>query len=120
MTKKIPPPLPTVLTISGSDCSAGAGLQADLKTIHALGGYALTVATAITAQNSQGVSTIHALPAHIVRAQLQTLLADYNVQAIKIGMLGSLETLETVIQCLRNLQCHSSINPPPLLCWTPF
>ncbi|VAW49463.1 Hydroxymethylpyrimidine phosphate kinase ThiD [hydrothermal vent metagenome] len=109
MTKKLSPPLPTVLTISGSDCSAGAGLQADLKTIHALGGYALTVPTAITAQNSLGVSTVYPLPAHIVRAQLQTLMADYDIQAIKIGMLGSLEVLETVIQSLKNYQNNPTI-----------
>ncbi len=118
MTHKNPPPysskaLPTVLTIAGSDCSSGAGLQADLKTIHALGGYALTVPTAITAQNSLGVSTVSPLPAHIVRAQLQTLMADYHIQAIKIGMLGSLEVLETVIQCLKNIQHTPSIKFPP-------
>ena len=113
MTKKFSPPLPTVLTIAGSDCSAGAGLQADLKTIHALGGYALTVPTAITAQNSLGVSTVYPLPAHIVRAQLQTLMADYDIQAIKIGMLGSLEILETVIHSLKNSLQNPTIKIPP-------
>ncbi len=77
-----------MLTISGSDCSAGAGLQADLKTIHALGGYALTVPTAITAQNSQGVTSVYPLPAHVVQQQLQTILDDYDVQAIKLNNWG--------------------------------
>ncbi len=114
MTKKIPPPLPTVLTISGSDCSAGAGLQADLKTIHALGGYALTVATAITAQNSQGVASVYPLPAQVVQQQLHAILDDYDVQAIKLGMLGNLEILNTVIHCLKQIN-HPCVIVDPVL-----
>lgn len=96
--------LATVLTIAGSDSSSGAGLQADLKTIHALGGYALTVSTAITAQNSLGVSAVYPLEAKIVKAQLEALLSDYQVQAIKIGMLGNLSIVETVIETLQQAQ----------------
>ncbi len=92
--------LPTILSIAGSDSSAGAGLQADLKTIHALGGYALTVPTAITAQNSLGVAAVYPLAPEIVRLQLETLLADYHIQAIKIGMLANLAILKVVIECL--------------------
>jgi len=115
MTKKILPPLPTVLTISGSDCSAGAGLQADLKTIHALGGYALTVPSAITAQNSQGVSSVYPLPARVVQQQLHALSEDYDVQAIKIGMLGNLEILKVVIQFLKQSNAPHIIVDPVLI-----
>jgi hydroxymethylpyrimidine/phosphomethylpyrimidine kinase len=93
--------LSTVLSIAGSDSSAGAGLQADLKTIHALGGYALTVPTAITAQNSFGVAGVYPLASELVRLQLETLFADYQIQAIKIGMLGNLAILKVVIECLQ-------------------
>ena len=85
---------PTVLTIAGSDPSAGAGIQADLKTIHANGGYALTVITAVTAQNSQGVSSVNVVDALVVKAQLDAILSDVHVDAVKIGMLGSLEIVE--------------------------
>ena len=94
-------PLATVLCIAGSDSSAGAGLQADLKTIHALGGYALTVPTAITAQNSFGVTAVYPLAPEIVQVQLETLFADYQIQAIKIGMLGNLGILKVVLDCLQ-------------------
>lgn len=93
--------LPTILSIAGSDSSAGAGVQADLKTIHALGGYALTVPTAITAQNSLGVAAVYPLAPEIVRLQLETLFADYQIQAIKIGMLANLAILKVVIECLQ-------------------
>ncbi len=115
MTHKNSPPLPTVLAISGSDCSAGAGLQADLKTIHALGGYALTVPTAITAQNSQGVSSVYPLPAHVVQQQLHAISEDYDVQAIKIGMLGNLEILNVIIQFLKQSNTPHVIVDPVLI-----
>ncbi|GKT11367.1 MAG: hydroxymethylpyrimidine/phosphomethylpyrimidine kinase [Thiomicrorhabdus sp.] len=99
--KLTPPPLATVLTLAGSDSSAGAGLQADLKTIHALGAYALTVPTAITAQNSLGVSAVFPLEAEVIKAQLDVLLSDYQIQAVKIGMLGNLAILKMVIDCLK-------------------
>ena len=94
-------PLATVLSIAGSDSSAGAGLQADLKTIHVLGGYALTVPTAITAQNSLDVSAVYPLSAEIIKAQLDCLASDYQIQAVKIGMLGNIEVLKTVISWLK-------------------
>jgi len=91
---------PTVLTIAGSDPSAGAGIQADLKTIHANGGYAFTVTTALTAQNSQGVSTVNIVNALVVKSQLDAILSDVHVDAVKIGMLGSLEIVEVVIEAI--------------------
>ena len=114
MTQNFSPPLPTVLTIAGSDCSAGAGLQADLKTVHACGGYALTVATAITAQNSQGVSAVYPLPTQIVQSQLQAIVDDYDIQAIKIGMLGNTEILKTVIAFLQQIN-HPNVVLDPVL-----
>ncbi len=93
---------PTILTIAGADPSAGAGIQADLKTIHANGGYALTVITALTAQNSQGVSSVNVVDALVVKAQLDAILSDVHVDAVKIGMLGSLEIVEVVIEAILN------------------
>ncbi|BCN92345.1 hydroxymethylpyrimidine/phosphomethylpyrimidine kinase [Thiomicrorhabdus immobilis] len=94
-------PLPTVLSIAGSDCSAGAGIQADLKTIHALHGYALTVPTAITAQNSHGVQNSYPLPSMQVQSQLESLAADYQIEAIKIGILANREIIQVVVDFLK-------------------
>ncbi len=79
---------PCVMTVAGSDSGAGAGVQADLKTISALGGYAVTAISAVTAQNTCGVGAVHVLPADVVARQVRMLLDDFNVGAIKLGMLG--------------------------------
>ena len=76
---------PTVLTIAGFDPYGGAGIQIDTKTIHALGGYAFSVVTAVTAQNSRGVSGVEAVSPQMLRLQLDTLLKDVKVDAVKIG-----------------------------------
>jgi len=112
---KTDPSLPTVLTIAGSDSSSGAGVQGDLKAIHALGGYALTVPTAITSQNSQGVSAAYSLPKPVIEDQLNAVLSDYHIHAIKIGMLGSLDALETVIQQLKKTTCRTIVLDPVLI-----
>ena len=78
-----------ILTISGSDSGGGAGIQADIKTITMLGGHAMTAVTAVTAQNSEGVSAIHAIPAEVVLAQIDAVIGDFGVDAVKIGMIGS-------------------------------
>lgn len=80
---------PRLLVIAGSDSSAGAGLQADLKTAQVLGVYAQTAATAVTAQDTHGVRAVHLVPADIVRAQIQAALNDIGADVLKIGMLGS-------------------------------
>jgi hydroxymethylpyrimidine/phosphomethylpyrimidine kinase len=80
---------PRVLTIAGSDSSAGAGIQADIKTITMLGGYAMSAITAITAQNTAGVHAIEVLDPALVIAQIDACLDDIGVDAVKIGMLGS-------------------------------
>ena len=87
---------PVVLTIAGSDPFGGAGIQADLKTIHAMGGYALTVPTALTAQNSQGVAHVQSTPIDSFVIQLETLLEDIQVDAVKIGMLANVEIVQIV------------------------
>jgi hydroxymethylpyrimidine/phosphomethylpyrimidine kinase len=93
----------TVLSIAGSDGSGGAGIQADLKTIAAHGCYGLSVITAITAQNTVGVTATHELPAAFIRKQFTALAGDIGINAVKIGMLGSQEAAETVAELLRTL-----------------
>lgn len=85
-----------VLTIAGSDSGGGAGIQADLKTFAALGCYGMTAITALTAQNTQGVQAIHAVPPEFLKAQLQSVLGDIGVDAVKIGMLHTPEVVRTV------------------------
>ncbi len=80
---------PVALTIAGSDPSGGAGIQADLKTFSALGAFGTSVITALTAQATTGVTGVHEVPVDFVRLQLDTLLADVRVDAVKVGMLGS-------------------------------
>lgn len=90
------PSPPRILSIAGSDPSGGAGIQADLKTFSALGCYGLCTLTALTAQNTRGVQDIHIPPAQFCQAQLQSLWADVQIDAVKIGMLGNQETVQTV------------------------
>jgi hydroxymethylpyrimidine/phosphomethylpyrimidine kinase len=80
---------PRILAIAGSDSSGGAGIQADIKTITMLGGYAMTAITAVTAQNTLGVTSVEALSAELVAAQIDASLSDIGADAVKIGMLGS-------------------------------
>ncbi|WLI72027.1 bifunctional hydroxymethylpyrimidine kinase/phosphomethylpyrimidine kinase [Halomonas alkalicola] len=88
--------IPNVLTIAGSDPSGGAGIQADLKTFSALGAYGTSVITALTAQNTQGVSGVHPVPAEFIAAQLETLLDDVRIDAVKIGMVASRAVAEVI------------------------
>ena len=85
-----------VLTIAGSDSGGGAGIQADLKTIAAHGCYGASVITALTAQNTLGVTGIHAVPVDFVAAQMDAVLGDIGADAVKIGMLFSPELIRTV------------------------
>src|SRR5881227_2561848 len=94
---------PRVLTIAGSDSGGGAGIQADLKTMLALGVHGMSVVTAVTAQNSLGVQGYWELPAEAVRAQLDRVLGDIGVDAIKTGMLASTTLVETVAEALAAL-----------------
>ena len=92
---------PRVLSVAGSDSGGGAGIQADLKTFAALGCYGMTAITALTAQNTQGVRSIHAVPANILADQIDAVAEDIGVDAVKIGMLHSAETVRTVAAALR-------------------
>jgi len=85
-----------VLTIAGSDSGGGAGIQADLKTFAALGAYGASVLTAVTAQNTLGVTAIHPVPAEVVAAQLDAVLADLPVAAVKVGMIGDPAVAEVI------------------------
>jgi len=89
-----------VLTIAGTDPSGGAGIAADLKTFSALGAYGTAVITAVVAQNTQGVDAVHQLSGDVVTQQLETLLADVRIDAVKIGMLGTAEVTEAVAEAL--------------------
>ena len=96
MKTNLTPRYARVLTIAGSDSGGGAGIQADLKTFAALGCYGMTAITALTAQNTVGVQAIHAVPPQFLKAQLQSVLDDIGVDAIKIGMLHAPEIVEVV------------------------
>ena len=96
-------PPPRILAIAGSDSGGGAGIQADIKTITMLGGYAMTAITAVTAQNTLGVSAVYPLPAAAVLAQIEAVVSDIGVDAIKIGMIGSAEIAEAVAARLDEL-----------------
>jgi hydroxymethylpyrimidine/phosphomethylpyrimidine kinase len=87
---------PAALTIAGSDSSGGAGIQADLKTFAAFGVYGASVITALTAQNTQGVTGIHQVPADFVTAQIDAVFADLDVGAVKIGMVAEPSVIEAI------------------------
>ncbi|MCB5910759.1 bifunctional hydroxymethylpyrimidine kinase/phosphomethylpyrimidine kinase [Streptomyces pinistramenti] len=102
---------PRVLTIAGSDSGGGAGIQADLKTMLALGTHGMSVVTAVTAQNSLGVQGAWELPAEAVRAQFRSVVDDIGTQAVKTGMLSSPELVETVAGLLAELDVPVVVDP---------
>lgn len=89
-----------VLSIAGSDSSGGAGIQADIKTVTALGGYAATAVTALTVQNTKGVSAVHAVPLDIIQGQIEAVLSDIGADAVKTGMLATAESINAVLAAL--------------------
>ncbi|HEX2148422.1 MAG TPA: bifunctional hydroxymethylpyrimidine kinase/phosphomethylpyrimidine kinase, partial [Pseudorhizobium sp.] len=89
-----------VLTIAGSDPSGGAGIQADLKTFAARGTYGMAVLTALTAQNTRGVTGVHLVPPSFVAEQINAVFADVRVDAVKIGMIATAEIAEAVADAL--------------------
>jgi hydroxymethylpyrimidine/phosphomethylpyrimidine kinase len=93
--------IPVALTIAGSDSSGGAGIQADLKTFAALGVYGASVITALTAQNTRGVTGIHQVPAEFVTAQIDAVFGDLEVKAVKIGMVAQLATIDAIAADLK-------------------
>ncbi|KAB7836453.1 bifunctional hydroxymethylpyrimidine kinase/phosphomethylpyrimidine kinase [Streptomyces mobaraensis] len=102
---------PRVLTVAGSDSGGGAGIQADLKTMLALGTHGMSVLTAVTAQNSRGVQGAWPLPAEAVRAQFRSVVDDIGVQAVKTGMLASAELVETVAELLTGVGAPVVVDP---------
>ena len=90
-----------ILTIAGSDPSGGAGIQADIKAISAMGGYAAAAITAVTVQNTRGVTAVSYLPAQLVTAQAEAVLNDLHPAAIKIGMTGRADIIKSLADCLR-------------------
>ena len=103
---------PIAVTIAGSDSSAGAGIQADLKTFSALGVYGASVITALTAQNTKGVSGIHDVPPEFIAAQIDAVFSDLAVTAVKIGMLSKTSSIEAVAAGLdRHRQANVVLDP---------
>jgi hydroxymethylpyrimidine/phosphomethylpyrimidine kinase len=99
-------PTARILIIAGSDSGGGAGIQADLKTVTMLGGHAMTAITAITAQNTLGVDAVHAVPAEMVLAQIDSVVSDIGVDAVKIGMIGGAFTAGQVAARLERLKAQ--------------
>ncbi|RYF18365.1 MAG: bifunctional hydroxymethylpyrimidine kinase/phosphomethylpyrimidine kinase [Comamonadaceae bacterium] len=106
---------PRVLSIAGSDSGGGAGIQADLKTIAALGCFGMTAITALTAQNTLGVRSIHAVPLQILADQIDAVVEDIGVDAVKIGMLHSAETVRTVADALRRHRLGPVVLDPVMI-----
>ena len=100
-----------VLAIGGSDSSGGAGVQADIKTITMLGGYAATAITAVTVQDTRGIHAVHPIPAEVVIAQAGAVLGDIGADAIKTGMLGSKAVVEALAELLGGLDLPIVIDP---------
>jgi hydroxymethylpyrimidine/phosphomethylpyrimidine kinase len=96
--------IPRILIIAGSDSGGGAGIQADIKTVTVLGGHAMTAVTAITAQNTLGVTAVHPVPTEVILAQIDAVVSDIGVDAVKIGMIGSAFAAEQVAQRLEQIK----------------
>ena len=109
MTKK------TILTIAGSDSSGGAGIQADIKVISALGSYAASVITALTAQNTLGVQAVYEVPADFVRQQLESVFSDLHIEAVKIGMLVNAEIIQAIAATLKKYQTKFIVLDPVMI-----
>jgi hydroxymethylpyrimidine/phosphomethylpyrimidine kinase len=107
--------IPRVLSIAGSDSGAGAGIQADLKAFAACGVHGMTAITAITAQNTVGVTAIHAIPPDIIIAQVKAVADDIGVDAVKIGMLGDRATIEAVATALSHLPKDTPVVLDPVM-----
>ena len=105
---------PTAVTIAGSDSGGGAGIQADLKTFSALGVYGASVIAALTAQNTRGVFAIHEVPGDFIAAQLDAVFSDFDVGAVKIGMLGNAAAVDVVAAGLERHHARNIVLDPVL------
>lgn len=106
---------PTALTIAGSDSSAGAGIQQDMKAMHAAGVYAATAVTALTSQNTMGITDVMSVPPRVVRSQIEAVLADFNIRAVKIGMVPDSGVVRAIVDTVgeykRSHGCHIVYDP---------
>jgi hydroxymethylpyrimidine/phosphomethylpyrimidine kinase len=104
-----------VLSIAGSDSSGGAGIQADLKTMCALGVYGMTAITALTAQNTQGVYRVLEVEPSMVAAQIEAVFTDIRVDAVKIGMVSSVEIIQAIRECLLRFKAKNIVIDPVMV-----
>src|SRR6185436_12908649 len=111
----MPRPVPAVLSIAGSDSGGGAGIQADLKAFARCGVHGMTAITALTAQNTTGVSGVHATPPDFIVEQVRQVVTDIGVDAVKIGMLGTAETVHAVNEALDLLAPGTPIVIDPVM-----
>ncbi len=107
--------VPRVLSIAGSDSGGGAGIQADLKAFAACGVHGMTAITAITAQNTVGVSAVHAVPPRVIAAQVRAVRDDIGIDAVKIGMLGDLATIRVVADLIDELAPGTPVVLDPVM-----
>lgn len=105
----------TTLSIAGSDCSGGAGIQADIKTMSALGCYAATVITAVTAQNTVGVQGVLPVPPDMVEAQIRSVMDDLHPNAIKIGMVNDEDTISAIASTLKDYPLEHVVIDPVMI-----
>ena len=103
--------IPNILSIAGSDPSGGAGIQADIKSISANGGYAMAAITALTAQNTRGVEAVELMSPEIVAAQIAAIRSDIRIDAVKIGMLGNAAIIGAVADALKGLDAPIVLDP---------
>ncbi|WP_300728391.1 bifunctional hydroxymethylpyrimidine kinase/phosphomethylpyrimidine kinase [uncultured Bacteroides sp.] len=106
---------PCVLTIAGSDCSGGAGIQADIKAISALGAYAASAITAITVQNTCGVTGIHPVPPAYVKGQIESVMTDIRPKAVKIGMINDIEIVKVIEESLKRFRPEFVVFDPVMV-----
>jgi hydroxymethylpyrimidine/phosphomethylpyrimidine kinase len=104
-----------VLTIAGSDCSGGAGIQADLKTFSALGVYGMSVITAVTAQNTQGVFAVQNISRDMIAKQIEAIFDDIEVDGVKIGMVSQVQTIEVIAEQLRRYAPQTIVVDPVMV-----
>jgi hydroxymethylpyrimidine/phosphomethylpyrimidine kinase len=108
-------PIPVALTIAGSDSGGGAGIQADLKTFHALGVFGTSALTAITAQNTVGVTAVHLVPPDVIRLQIQAVASDLRPRALKSGMIATAAQMEVVAEAIRANQLAPYVLDPVMI-----
>lgn len=115
MTSRLNFPFPRLLTIAGSDSGGGAGIQADLKTFSALECFGMSALTAITAQNTHRVTAIHPIPCDVISAQIDAVVSDIGVDAVKVGMLATHEVIATVAHAIRQHKLTRVVVDPVMI-----